>query len=232
MQQAATRQPNPNFRAPSNSRSTLIIILALFLFALSGLLTGFATGTFTRSKQTAQQNNNNNKTNPSGRAAATPVQTQSPQITQTPAILTVGLGCPGVMYSFQETRGMSYQVQAQVLDKSSSCNSNGGGKPLHMEGISCRLWLTKDSNFGNNIPRDRIKSVDTLSQAFPKEEQTALNFNGTPQVQQSSTQGTTTWNYQISSSLDKGTYYLIVLTDWKGILYNWTAKQILVTKAS
>ncbi len=232
MQQVATRQPNPNFRAPSNSRSTLIVILALFLFALSGLLTGFATGTFTHPKHTAQQNNNNNKTNPSGRAAATPVQTQGPQVTQTPDILSVGLGCPGVQYSFQEIRGMTYQVQAQVLDKSSPCNNNGGGKPLYTTEVTCRLWLTKDSNFGENIPKDRIKSVDTLSQAFPKEEQTALNFNGTPQVQQCNAQGPTTWNYQISPSLDKGTYYLIVLTDWKGMLYNWSARAIAVTKAS
>ena len=232
MQPAASRQPSPNFRATSNSRLTIVAILALLLFALSGLLTGFATGTFTRPKQTVQQNNNNNKSGPSGKTAATPVQTQAPQITKTPNILVVGLGCPNVLqYSLQEVRGTAYQVQAQVLDKSSECK-NGGGKPLHIAGVTCRLWLTKDNNFGENIPKDRIKSVDTLQQAFPKEEQNALNFNASQQVQPCNAQGPTSWNYQLSPSLDEGVYYLVVLTDWQGILYNWTARQITVTKAS
>ncbi len=233
MQPAASRQPNPNFRATSNSRATLIAILALFLFALSGLMTGFATGAFTRPKQTAQQNNDNgNKSSSSGKTAATPVQTHAPQITQTPNILVVGLGCPGLLqYSLQQVRGTSYQVQAQITDKSAECK-NGGGKPLHIPGVTCRLWLTKDNNFGENIPKDRIKSVDTLQQAFPKEEQNALNFNASQQVQPCNAQGPTAWHYQLSPSLDEGTYYLIVLADWQGTLYNWTAKQIAVTKAS
>ncbi|GAC1425879.1 MAG: hypothetical protein PVS3B3_33940 [Ktedonobacteraceae bacterium] len=230
MQQVASQQPNPNSRAAGNSRSSIIAILALLLFALSGLMTGFAIGTFTRPKQTAPQGNTN-KTNPSGNTAATPVQTQGPQVTQTPNILALGLGCPGVQYSFQEVRGTAYQVQAQVLDKSSECK-NGGGKPLHMTGITCRLWLTKDNKFGDNIPNDRIKSVDTLQQAFPKEEENALNFNGTPQVQPCNAQGPTIWNYHITPSLDEGTYFLLVLTDWQGTLYNWTAKQITVMKAN
>ncbi len=231
MQPAASRQPNPNFKAASNNHATLIVILALFLFALSGLMTGFATGVFTRPRQTTQQNNNNNNTNPVGKSAATPVQTQAPQITQTPNILAVGLGCPSVsQYSFQEVRGMAYQVQAQVTDKSAAC-ANGGGKPLHVSGVTCRLWLTKDNDFGKIIPADRIKSVATLQQAFPKEKQDALLFNGTTQVQPCNAQGSTTWNYQLSPSLDEGTYYLIVLTDWQGTLYNWSAKAITVTKA-
>ncbi len=234
MQPAASRQPNPNFKATDNSRATIIAILALFLFALSGLMTGFATGAFTRPKQTAQQNNNNNtnKTNPSGKTAATPVQTQAPQVTQTPNILVVGLGCPSVLeYSFQEVRGTTYRVQAQVTDKSAAC-TNGGGKPLHVSGITCRLWLTKDNKFDEIIPEDRIKSVATLQQAFPKEKQDALLFNSsTSQVQQCNAQGSTTWNYQLSPSLDEGTYYLMVLADWQGTLYNWTARQITVTKA-
>ncbi len=223
---ASGRQPNPK----TNNRSAIIAILALLLFALSGLLTGFATGTFYPKKQTAQRNNtinNNNKTNAAGNTTATPVQTQTPQVTQTPDILVVGLGCPGVQYSVQEVRGMSYQVQAQVLTKASDCN----GKPLHMTGITCRLWLTKDSNFDANIPKDRIKSVDTLKEPFPKEEENALAFsNTTPQVQPCNAQGPTMWNYQLSPSLDKGTYYLIVLANYQGTLYNWTAKLITVTK--
>ncbi len=234
MQPAASRQqPDPNFKASNNSRSAIIAILALLLFALSGLITGFATGTFTRPKQTAQQNNNNNnnQTNPTGKTAATPVRTQAPQVTQTPNILVLGLGCPGVpQYSVQEVRGMTYQVQAQLLDNSNACKS-GGGKPLHVPGVTCRLWLTKDNNFGENIPRDRIKAVNTLQQAFPKEEQDALHFNGSSQVQPCNAQGPTIWNYQLSSSLEKGTYYLVILTNWQGTLYNWTARAITVTKA-
>ncbi len=231
MQQVASgRGPNSNSRA--NNRSAIIAILALLLFALSGLLTGFATGTFTRPKQTAQQNkstnSSNNGTNSSGNTSVPPTQTQTPQVTQTPNILEVGLGCPGVQYSVQEVRGMSYQVQAQVLDKAPNCT----GKPLHISGITCRLWLTKDSNFGDNIPKERVKSVDTLQQPFPKEEENGLIFSDkTPQVQQCNPQGPTIWNYQLSPSLDKGTYYLMVLVDWQGSLYNWTAKLITVTKA-
>ena len=224
---ASGRQPDPR----TNNRSAIIAILALLLFALSGLLTGFATEAFIHPKQTARQNNttnNNNKTNAAGNTAATPVQTQTPQVTQTPDILVVGLGCPGVQYSVQEVQGASYQVQAQVLDKAPNCN----GKALHVAGITCRLWLTKDSNFDTNIPKDRIKSVNTLQQPFPKEEENALAFSSaTPQVQPCNAQGPTMWNYQLSPSLEKGTYYLIVLTNWQGTLYNWTAKLINVTKA-
>ncbi len=232
MQSAASRQPNPNFKATSTSRSTLIAILALFLFALSGLMTGFATGAFTRTKQTAQQNTNNtnnSKTNSSGKTAATPVQTQNPHVTQTPNVGLVGLGCPAAQYMLQEVQGGSYSVQAQTLDGSGGC---GYGNLLHTAGITCRLWLTKDDHFSNNIPKDRIKSINTLQDAFPKEEEGALNFtNGTTSVQPCNPQGATVWNYQLSPSLDAGKYYLMVLVDWKGILYNWSARAIKVTKA-
>ncbi len=233
MQQiASSRRPNPNSRG--SSRSVIIAILALLLFALSGLLTGFATGTFTRPKQTTQQNNttnNGNKTNSSGNTSVPSIQTATPQVTQTPDILVVGLGCPSVQdYTVQEVLGSSYKFQAQVTDKSAAC-ANGGGKPLHVAGVTCRLWLTKDTNFSNDIPRDRIKSVDTLQQPFPKEKENALTFSSTtPQVQPCNAQGPTVWQYQLSSSLEKGTYYLMILTTGKG-LYNWTARQITVTKA-
>ncbi|GAC1398109.1 MAG: hypothetical protein NVS4B12_17940 [Ktedonobacteraceae bacterium] len=232
MQQAASRQqPNPNigFNNKSNNRSTIIAILALLLFALSGLMTGFAAGAFTRPKQTQPQSNNNKTTNSPGKTSATPVQTQEPQVTQTPNIAVVGLGCPDVQYMVPEVLGSSYSVQAQVLDGSGEC---GKGKPLHVTGITCRLWLTKDTHFGENIPKDRIKSVSTLQDAFPKEEEGALNFiNGTTQVQPCDAQGATVWKYQLASSVDEGKYYLMVLADWNGILYNWIAKQIVVTKA-
>ena len=137
MQQIASpRHPNPNGRA--SSRPVIIAILALLLFALSGLLTGFATGAFTRPKQTVQQNNNNNnKTNPSGNSTPIPAQTQVPKGTQTPDILVVGLGCPSVQdYTVQEVRGSSYKFQAQITDKSAECK-NGGGQPLHVAGVTC-----------------------------------------------------------------------------------------------
>ena len=236
MQQIASpRHPNPNGRA--SNRSVIIAILALLLFALSGLLTGFATGTFTGHKQTAQQNstsnnNNGNKTNSSGNPSVPPIQTPSPQVSQTPDILVVGLGCPNVQdYTPQEVRGSSYKFQAQVTDKSADCK-NGTGKPLHIAGVTCRLWLTKDNNFSDNIPKDRVASISTSDQPFPKEKENALDFNSaTPQVQPCNAQGATSWQYQLSSSLDKGTYYLVVLATWKGTLYNWTARQIAVTKA-
>ncbi len=233
MQQVASQpHSNPNFRSANgrNNRSTTIVILALLLFALSGLMTGFATGAFTRFKQ-SQPHGNNNKTNQPGKTVTTPVHTQTPQLTQTPSIEVLGLGCPGIVgYTPQEIQNGSYKFQTQMLDKSSGCQN--GGQPLHVPGITCRLWLTKDNNFGANIPYDRIKSVTTLQDAFPKEEQGALIFNGTTQVQACNAQGATVWDYQLAPSVSDGTYFLVVLADWQGILYNWTARQISITKAS
>lgn len=123
----------------------------------------------------------------------------------------------------------NYTLTLQATDQS---NGQASGKPVHAPGITCKIWLTKDGHVNANVPIDRLKAVDTLSQPFPKEEAGALTFfdPSTPQTQMCNNKGRATWNYKVASTVESGRYFLVVLTDWNGIHYNWSWVQIAVTK--
>src|SRR5438067_10794854 len=89
MQQTMSRpQPNmqPNNQNKGPARTQSLIITAITLFALSGLIIGFAAGAVTRPQQAAQptpQNNNNQTSIQKAQPTAATPQTQPQQ-----------LGCP------------------------------------------------------------------------------------------------------------------------------------------
>jgi len=201
------------------AQSRTVAIIAILLFALAGLISGFAVGAFVRPNQSHQATNPNQPINP-------PVQgkTGTPTPTATP-IHPEFLGEPiinYVQYSENADGTTSYTFTAQAVDKQQ--------QPVHKAGITCKMWLTHDGKVNSNMPINRLKAIDTLAQPFPKEVADALIFNSTtPQVQQCAA-GQGNWNYNLSSSLGSGTYYLVVLTDWSGVHYNWSWAQIIVKK--
>ena len=197
----------------------MIAIIAILLFALAGLISGFAVGAFVRPNQPHQATNPNQPINP-------PIQGKTGTPTPTPtAILPQLLGVPIIKTSqYSETADgtTSYTFTAQAVDKQQ--------QPIHYAGITCKMWLTHDEKVNNNMPANRLTAIDTLAQPFPKEVVNALIFNSaTPSVQQCAA-GQGNWNYNLASSLKSGTYYLVVLTDWSGVHYNWSWSQIIVKK--
>lgn len=227
MQQVTSQpQSNPNFRAGGNSRSTTIIILALLLFALSGLMTGFATGAFTRPKPTSQTQTNKGK--PGVPPTATHKQTPIANATATPEVTK--LSPPFVThYDLSEMADgtTNYTVSAYPVDQQT-------GKQPHIADITCKVWLTKDEKATATLigKQDTLRSIDTVSGVLPTEIDNGLNFVSTQQTQMCSANSPTSWTYTIPPSIDHGKYFLMVLTDWKGNAYNWFALQVNVKKAS
>ena len=242
MQQAAPRQqPNPNFKATGNSRATIIAILALLLFALSGLMTGFATGTFTRHKQTAQQNNKGTK----GTAPTAIVSQQTPNASTTPVVQVVPVGCPAVE-SFSNPQiadgSHSYTFSVHATDKSGgTCSANN--KRINAAGITFKLWLIHriPGDKGISFSRDSLLNTANLVNPITAKIQNddAMEVQGlafdtahTPQVQQSDAQGHVSWTYTVSPSIKDGEYDMVVLIDWAGQYYNWTWRNLDIKKAS
>ncbi len=248
MQQTVSRpQSNPNVGSNNskNSHSSVVLILALLLFALSGLMTGFATGAFTRPKQPQQQVNKNHQATPP--PAVT--QTKTPQQTSTLSI--VPLGCPmqDRLFSPEVADGKTpYTFSVHATDRAAgTCNVNNN--PLHASGITFKMWLIKrlPKNHGitflpsaqsllDNIssPTDGKltdgsgKTTDTDIQEIPQ----SLQFTNTAQAQQSDSQGHVTWQYTVSPDVPNGDYNLVVLADSAGKSYNWSWFQIDIKKAS
>ncbi len=225
MQQVTSRpQTDPNFRTGGNSRSSTIIILALLLFALAGTLSGFATGAFTRPKHVQTVVVNKIKSSP----PTIVVATQTPNATATP---DVKLGFPIVtQYSFAETpdNTTSYTISAYPTDKTT-------GKQSHAGDITCKVWLTNDDHATDTLlkAQDKLQSLDAVAGVLPTEIQNGLTFSGsTSQVQNCNANGPTTWTYTVSTSINPGKYFLMILVDWKGNAYNWLARQINVKKVS
>jgi|SRR6266568_7823825 len=208
-------------QSSKNNLSTIILI-AILLFALSGLISGFAVGAFVRP-------NLSQLTNPNAGTTQSPDQT-GPAATATvkPTTHPIFLGEPIISrnYSYIEVVNgtTNYTLSAQVVDKKNN-------KPVHASDITCKLWLTKDGDVNSNMPASRLTAIDTISNPFPQETIDGLIFDPTTlQTQFCNSNGVTTWKYKVASFVDPGTYYLVVLTDWKGVHYNWSWVGITITK--
>ena len=241
MQQVASpQQPNPNFRTTGNNRSTVVVILALVLFALSGLMTGFATGAFTRPKQTASQGNKG----PNGTAPTAVITQQTPNASVTSVAQVTRVGCPAVdQFSDAEIADGShpYTLLVHATDTSGgTCNSIN--KRISAAGITFKMWLIHriPDDQGISFSHDSLKNADNLinpiTATIPKdgaEEVEGLTFdNASSQVQRSDAQGNVTWHYTVSPSVEDGNYDMVILVDWAGQYYNWTWRNISVKKAS
>lgn len=204
-----------------------IIVAAITLFALSGLLLGFTAGALTRPKQAQSNTPNNTNTQP------VTLQTAAPQITPTTTPAQVKLGCPlvtAVNSKLQANNTVNYTLNIQAAAKTADCLSNKP-VPVNTAGITCKAWLIKASDDPKDIPHDRLLNVGTLGQPLPHEIVNGLIFDPTTQqLQQCNAQGQGTWKYGVASSVDKGKYFLMVLTDWQGKFYNWSWVNITVNK--
>ncbi len=224
MQTVAQRRPNN-----VSSQTRTIAFFAVILFALAGLISGFAVGAFIHPKTGPTTGNSG-----SNAGQTTTHKTQTPISTKT--ILPSPIYWPKIIQQPPGTEKAdgttSYTLSIQVV---SETKDQTQGPPIHAVGITCKIWLTKDSNINDNVKTNnfkRLKSVGTLSQPFPGEVVEALNFNGSSsQVQTTNADGQTTWNYSIANSVDHGQYYLVILADWNGIHYNWDWIGVVVTKA-
>lgn len=220
MQTLSSRSPN---RLSQQSRK--IAVFAILLFALSGLISGFAMGAFVRPKIGIG-------TKPTG-SGITPVG-QNTKTAVTTTLTPTKLGWPVFTPSGKQiANGTSlYTLTAQVVDQSIDPRN---GYPVHASGITCKIWLTKDGNINDNIQADnykRLKSVDTLNESFPGEIVGALNFDpGTQQTQPSNANGQATWKYTVAPFVAPGDYFLVVLADWNGAHYNWSWAHIEIKNA-
>src|SRR5436853_205555 len=136
--------PGPTFRPNTladnkqRTRSQTIVFTAFTLFALSGLLIGFAVGAFTRSRQPGLSGIDN-----TGSTSGV-VEGKTPQAVATVDVLALGgIGCPhlrGNTFNFIEIAdgktSNTVSIQAQI---------NGAGvcqftteKPLHISAITCK----------------------------------------------------------------------------------------------
>ncbi len=203
-----------------SSQARTITLFAILLFALSGLVSGFAVGAF-GPPGTAQRST----VTPGTTSIVQKIETHTPTVTAKAR----PLGFPVIdQFSNPELANGTtiYSLSAHAVDQSID---KGHGKAIHTAGITCRLWLIPVTQDPHNIPSDRLKSPDTLqSIPFPGEV-TGLIFDATtPQTQPCNASGQGIWRYQVSTSVTPGMYYLVVLTDWKGIHFNWSWIQLKI----
>lgn len=215
-----TYGPSSTNVSPHTRKIALITIL---LFALSGLISGFAVGAFVRPKFGVTTNTG---------SATTPIVHKNQTSGPTGAPENVWLGEPQITdftYIEKANGSTSYTLSTLVVDKSN--------QPIQASDVTCKLVLTKDGNAMNAalgednyaIPR----AINTIQNPFPGEITGQLNFNApSQQIQPCTPGGKTTWNYTISSSIEPGLYYLLVFADWKGKHYNWRWQAIRIRKAN
>lgn len=227
MQQTMSRpQPNmpPDNQNSGPARTQSLIITAITLFALSGLIIGFATGAVTRPQLAAKPT--------VAPTANTIVKQAQPTPTQA-TVQPVPLGCPIIDQADQQGTAdgtSTYSLQMHAVDKSGVCAQSG--KAIHQAGITCKLWLTKDHDQAVKGTEAVGNNINAVQQPIEGEVEGALLFNsGTSQTQMCDNQGQGTWKFSVSPTVKHGNYFLVVLTDWNGKYYNLSWTPFTVQKA-
>ena len=207
-----------------DQQSRKIAVIAILLFAFSGLISGFAVGAFVRPNFGAGTISHTG-------SARTPVS----QITKTVSLSNarpVKMGDPVVttVQYFEKADGTaSYTFSAYAVDQSIDRHH---GKQIHAPGITCKLWLqhVPGGNFVS-LPEDKISKMDIQGPLTGDEIANALNFApGVSQIQPADANGQVMWNYTVSTSVDPGTYYLVVLMDWQGQSFNWSWRLVTISR--
>jgi hypothetical protein len=221
MQTLSSQHPNN-----LNQQTRKIAIIAILLFAFSGLISGFAVGAFVHSKSKTGTG-----TVPETGSKITPITQATHTQVSTAVVENVNLGEPVINqgdYSYiQNANGSTnYSLSALIINKSNN--------PIHASDVTCKLWLTKDGNVNSILRADNFaipRTIGAFNQPFPKEVVGALNYIApSQQVQPCVPNGKTTWTYTISPSVDAGTYYLVTLANWKGKSFNWYWVAIVIKK--
>jgi hypothetical protein len=221
MQTLSSQHPNN-----LNQQTRKIAVVAILLFAFSGLISGFTVGAFVHPKVKTKTGTTHNTG-----SGITPIT----QVTH-PAIPTttrehVNLDLPvinlGDYSTFEIANGSTnYTFSALILNK----NNN----PIQVSDVTCKLWLTKEGDVNSILRVDNyaiLRTIDTIQQPFPKEVVDAFNYiDPSQQIQPCAPTGKTTWTYTISQSVNPGTYNLVVLADWKGKSFNWSWVHVVIKK--
>src|ERR1700730_18439949 len=203
-------------------QSRRIATFAIILFALSGLISGFAVGAFVRPKIGGAGNNNG--------TGISPIMQQTKTSTPSAQSHPVKLGDPvviAVKYHEIADGTTSYTFTAYAVDQSID---NHHGKRVNVSGITGKLWLQNIPQGGFiNLPESRLRHLDIQGPLTVDEVAGTLNFvTGTTQIQQSDASGQVTWNYTLATSVPPGNYFLAVLLDWSGQSFNWSWRQVSV----
>jgi hypothetical protein len=213
-----------------------VIIVAIALFAFSGLMVGFAVGAFVRPAKPSTGNIPNqtqiivNHITP----------TTTPDPTPTTAVF-IHLGCPAFtnFSSTTNANGMiEYSVALQARDKTGEvgeqCNVRQE-KPITDNGVTCRIWLVSAQtvNVTDDLRNDtnQLQNTNTFNQQFPHEIQNGLTFNPSTLTETqpcAQGNGSAQWKFTIAPSVTKGDYYLVGLTDWQGKSWNWSWNTIAI----
>ena len=205
-------------------QSRKVAVFAVLLFALAGLISGFAVGGFVRPKIGGVGSTGGNNIN-------NPVVQQTKTATPVSTVRPVKLGFPVVTAIRTHEKAdatTTYTFAAYAVDQSIDAQH---GKRMNVAGISGKLWLQHipSGNFVN-LPGSKLRHLDIQGPLTDDEIVGALNFvAGSSQVQQTNASGQITWNYTVSASVPPGDYYLTVLLDWSGQSYNWSWRQVTVS---
>ncbi|GHO67019.1 hypothetical protein KSC_059110 [Ktedonobacter sp. SOSP1-52] len=218
----------------TKSRSQTVITTALLLFAITGLLSGFTFNAMNRPPKSTPPTTNITKQSPVATKTKTP--TSSPTTQPIVDVAATSLGCPtaNVDQPTQKPDGTTlYTASLQAVTKGSKGANKCQGEVLKAPEITCKLWLTKNPDETNKaLTKDSyalLKNLDNLEQPIPNEEQGALVFSSNAQsLQPCHNDGTASWQYQVSTSVQPGTYYLVYVVDWKGKRFNWSYKQVTI----
>jgi hypothetical protein len=224
MQTLSSQHPNN-----LNPQTRKIAFVAILLFALSGLISGFAVGAFMHSKSKTGTGTGTVPTSSGTRPVTQATHTTVPTTTTEHVNLdlpVINQGQGDYSY-FQIANGSTnYTFSALIINK----NKN----PIQASDVTCKLWLTKDGDVNSILRADNYaipRKIDNIQQPFPKEVVGAFNYIApSQQIQSCAPTGKTTWNYTISQSVNPGTYNLVVLADWKGKSFNWSWVNVVIKK--
>ncbi len=211
-----------------NQQTRKVAVLAILLFALSGLISGFAVGAFVHSRDRTGvgigTSTSGSKTTPIAHAT----QTTVPITTVEHVNLDLPVISQGDYSYFQIADGSTnYTFSTLIINKNQT--------PIQASDVTCKLWLTKEGDVNSILRADNyalLRSIDTVQQPFPKEVVGVINYIApSQQTQPCATNGKTSWKYTISQTFDPGIYNLVVLADWKGKSFNWSWVNIVIKKA-
>jgi len=217
-------------RQHSNSvyqQTRKVAIVAIILFALSGLISGFAVGAFVHPKtQTGSRTGTSSNTGTNS--------TPNTQVTHSPvtSIHPIRMGDPVVteISTFQKANANSpYIITAHAVDTSIDKHH---GKQIYASGISCKVWLQHipQGNFVD-LSIGRLSKMDIQESLTSDEIPGALIFApGMSQIQTTNPNGQVSWNYTVAPSVEQGQYYMVVLMDWQGQYSNWSWRYVSISK--
>jgi hypothetical protein len=209
-----------------NLQTRKVAVIAILLFALSGLMSGFAVGAFVHPKSQTGAGNG------TAGSVKTPIVHATHTTVATTTVEHINLALPVISqgdYSyFQIANGSTnYTISALVMNKNTT--------PIQASDVTCKLWLTREADVNSILRADQyslLRAIDTIQQPFPKEAVGAFNYVApSQQTQPCAPTGKTSWSYTISQSVNPGTYSLVVLADWQGKSFNWSWVQIVIKKA-